>query len=521
MKTGFVVIGLVVTIALFAHRSEDTALLQAMANPPVRRVDSLLSGEQLAIRYCGLCHRFPEPELLDKHTWVENVLPNMAWRLGIRKKGEDPYADIPPDEQAIVRALNSYPDVPMLAENDWKKIIQYYQQQAPQQPLPQQPHSPITPMPSLFDVKQLSFEEKPMPQITMLKYDAATRQLYVGDAQHMLYILDNHFGFKSAWTLESPAVAMDFPQDAPPRLLTIGSFTPSDRKLGRLLTLDTAGIASSLINIPLLPRPVHFTCADLNMDGKEDLLLCGFGNHTGKLSWYDDFQVAKEHVLKAVPGALKIEVGDFNMDGKPDLMVLMAQAREEISIFYNQGNGKFSEKKVLQFSPVFGCSYFELADFNTDGYPDILLANGDNWDYSRIRKNYHGVRIYLNDGHYNFSERWFFPLYGASKAMAGDFDGDGNLDIAAISFYADKGQLGNGFTYFANKGEFDFTPHALPDAIHGKWLTMEVADFDEDGDLDIVLGSYLHNLSELGLFTTDNISTFPQLLVLTNQRVNR
>src|SRR5690606_34977320 len=138
---------------------------------------------------------------------------------------------------------------------------------------------------------------KPMPQITMLEYDAATRQLYVGDAQHMLYILDNHFGFKSAWTLESPAVAMDFPQDAPPRLLTIGSFTPSDRKLGRLLTLDTAGIVptASLVNIPLLPRPVHFTSADLNMDGKEDLLICGFGNHAGKLSWYEDFNAAKEN----------------------------------------------------------------------------------------------------------------------------------------------------------------------------------------------------------------------------------
>jgi len=481
--------------------------------------DSLLSGAQLAVRYCGLCHGFPEPALLDKRTWVEKVLPNMALRLGIREKGKDPYDDILPDERPMLRKLNIFPEEPMLDERDWKKIVRYYQQEAPIQPLPQKQHLSLTSSQSLFNVQQLSFDEKPMPRISMLKYDATTRQLYVGDAQHLLYILNDRFEFKSAWTLESPPIAMDFPANAPPRLLTIGSFNPSDLPFGRLLSFDTTGTApvTSLVNIPALPRPVHFTSADLNMDGKTDLIVCGFGNHAGKLCWYDDFQAAKENVLKALPGALKVEVGDFNGDGRPDIMVLMAQAWEEISIFYNVGNGKFREKKVLQFTPVFGASYFELADFNNDGYPDILLANGDNWDYSRINKNYHGVRIYLNDGDFNFKEHWFFPLYGASKAMAGDFDGDGDLDIAAISFYADKGQLQNGFVYFANQGQLDFKPYSLPEAVYGKWLTMEVADFDDDGDLDIVLGSYLHNLAELGHFTTYGIASFPQLLVLTNQ----
>src|SRR5690606_3490858 len=160
-----------------------------------------------------------------------------------------------------------------------------------------------------------------------------------------------------------------------------GSFNPSDQRLGRLLSLDTAGTAppASLVNIPALPRPVHFASADLNMDGKEDLVGCGFGNHAGKLSWYDGGDTDKEHVLKAMPGALKVEVGDFNADGLPDLMVLMGQAWEQLSIFYNLGSGKFREEPALQFHPAFGASSFELADFNRDGYPDILLANGDNW----------------------------------------------------------------------------------------------------------------------------------------------
>lgn len=518
MKAGLVIVALFAGVALLAHRPEYPTRPERTAQPAGQPVDSLLAGAQLAVRYCGFCHRFPEPALLDKRTWTESVLPNMGLRLGIREKGRDPYDDILADERPLLRALNTYPDEPMLAEDDWEKIVQYYQQEAPARPLPQAAHRPIAPQLPLFDVQRLSFDEKPMPRISMLQYDSTTRQLYVGDAQHMLYILDNRFAFQSAWTLESAPVAMDFPENAPPRLLTIGSFNPSDRRLGRLLSLDTAGTAppTSLVNIPALPRPVHFTSADLNMDGKEDLVVCGFGNHAGKLSWYDGGDADKEHVLKAMPGALKVEVGDFNADSLPDLMVLMGQAWEQLSIFYNLGDGKFREELALQFHPAFGASSFELADFNGDGHPDILLANGDNWDYSRINKNYHGVRIYLNDGNYRFTEHWFFPLYGASKAVAGDFDGDGDLDIAAISFYADKGQLQNGFTYFEHTQGLDFIPYALPDAVHGKWLTMEIADFDEDGDLDIVLGSYLHNLAELGLFTTHGTSTFPQLLVLTN-----
>ena len=147
---------------------------------------------------------------------------------------------------------------------------------------------------------------------------------------------------------------------------------------------------------------------------------------TPKLAWYSDCKIDGENILSNVPGARKVEIGDFNKDGKPDIMVLMNPGWEEVDL-YNQGKGKFKEKKLLRFPPVFGVSYFELADFNKDGYPDILLTNGDNWDYSRINKNYHGVRIYLNDGKYNFKEHWFFPLYGASKAIARDFDNDGDI----------------------------------------------------------------------------------------------
>ena len=247
---------------------------------------------------------------------------------------------------------------------------------------------------------------------------------------------------KKTRRLPSPAVDIDFPMGDSPRILTIGRFNPSDQELGNLIFKNA--------NLQNLPRPVDFETGDLNMDGKEDVIICGFGHNTGKLFWYDEFNTDKEHVLKYAPGARKAEIFDFNDDGKTDIMVLMAQAYEQLSIFYNIGDGDFEEKVVLNFSPVFGVSYFELVDFNNDGFKDILLTNGDNWDYSPIRKNYHGIRIYMNDGSNNFENIFFYPLYGASKAVARDFDKDGDLDIAASAFYSYEKKPEQSFVYLSN-----------------------------------------------------------------------
>ncbi|MVM40102.1 VCBS repeat-containing protein [Spirosoma sp. HMF3257] len=485
--------------------------------------DSTSAGRQLALRYCSNCHLFPEPELLDKKTWVMGVLPNMGMRLGIKQAGQDTLRALSPEEEKAISKLNIYPEMAALSMGDWEKIVRYYESAAPEEPLPQRTHPAVTHQLPLFKAKELVLSDKPVPQTTLLKYDKNTAQLYVGDAQNALYVLDGKLQLgdgllKDTWWIDTPPTDIDFPKNAAPRVLTIGIFSPSDQKLGRLMTLErSAKTGSTPINIKGLPRPVQFASGDLNADGKDDAVICGFGNNAGKLFWYDDFEPTKEHILKALPGARKVEIADFNRDKKPDIMVLMAQAREEVAIFYNQGNGQFKEKTVLRFSPLFGSSYFELVDFNKDGFQDILLANGDNWDYSAINKNYHGVRIYLNDRKDNFKEAWFYPMYGASKALARDFDNDGDLDIAATSFYTNLAQPEQGFIYLANEGKLTFKPFSTPEAASGKWLTMEAADFDQDGDIDIVLGSYFHSLGEMTQLLFKGIISFPQLLVLENK----
>ncbi|RAJ95892.1 VCBS repeat protein [Larkinella arboricola] len=518
LKTGLI-IGLFFWIASFCFVERNPPL-------PEREITntSTDSDRQLAQRYCGTCHLFPEPELLDKKTWVTGVLPNMAMRLGLRLPGQDTLKPLPPEEEKAVSELHVYPETALLSMDEWNRIVAYYESQAPAEPLPQKPTPPVSNQLPLFKAKEVTLGDKPVPQTTLLKYDQNTAQLYVGDAQNALYVLDGRLQpgeavLKDTWWIDTPPTDIDFPKNAPPRLLTIGMFSPSDQKLGRLMTLERASKpGSAVVNIRELPRPVQFASGDLNGDGKDDAVVCGFGNNAGKLFWLDGFDPAKEHILKALPGARKVQIADFNGDKKPDIMVLMAQAREEVAIFYNLGNGRFKEKTVLRFSPVFGSSYFELADFNKDGFDDILLVNGDNWDYSSTDKNYHGVRIYLNDRKDNFKEAWFYPLYGASKAVARDFDQDGDLDIAATSFYSNLAQPEQGFVYLSNEGKLAFKPFTTPEGADGKWLTMEAADFDGDGDVDIALGSYFHTVGEMTQLLFKGITSFPQLLVLENQR---
>ena len=162
----------------------------------------------------------------------------------------------------------------------------------------------------------------------------------------------------------------------------------------------------------------------------------------------------------------------------PDIWALFAQGNEGIFLFTNKGGGAFDTKQVLSFPPYYGSSSFELDDFNGDGYKDIIYTCGDNADYSVILKPYHGVYIYLNDGKNNFKQRYFYPINGCYKAIAKDFDGDGDLDIATIAFFADYvHQPEEGFIYFKNvskqpigQTDLTFQPYSITAGKLGRWL---------------------------------------------------
>ncbi|MGK2861931.1 MAG: FG-GAP repeat domain-containing protein, partial [Chitinophagaceae bacterium] len=275
------------------------------------------------------------------------------------------------------------------------------------------------------------------------------------------------------------------------QILSMGVLQPSDSKEGKWVTIDPPTKNMRII-IDSLQRPVHVSYADLNRDGLEDLVVSEFGNQTGMLSWFENSGKSqyKKHILRPLPGAVKTVVYDFNKDGLPDIMAMMAQGDEGMFIYYNLGNNNFKEERVLQFPPSYGSNYFDLLDINKDGYPDIIATNGDNGDYPPVLKAYHGIRIYLNNGKNKFSEKLFLAVNGVGKAIAMDFDKDGDIDLASISFFPDYNSTPEeGFIYWENMGGLTYEPSSFNQVTAGRWLTMDAGDIDGDKDIDIVLGN--------------------------------
>lgn len=477
----------------------------------------MAEGEVLAKKYCASCHIFSEAVLLDKKTWRQGVLPNMGLRLGLRTPGQDPYADMEPEEAALVKMVNLYPEKPQITPDEWLRIVEYYEALAPEVPGQQPPHPAIADSMAGWEAQSVFIGEKQTPGVTMVLYDAATGQLYVGDTQNQLYILNSNMTRSSNWFMPSPPVDMDFPKGQAPRLMCIGSLAPTQKRNGNFFSFDPENrFPASAFRFDSVHRPVSFATADLNGDGKEDGIVCCFGNHTGKISWYNNFDPTREHMLLEQPGARRAQVADITGDGLPDIVALMAQGREELVLFENVGNGEFKLRILQQFPSVYGVSDFELADINSDGRPDILVTNGDNWDLSPIKKFYHGLRIYENKGDGKFEEAWFYPSYGATRARAADFDKDGDLDIALVSFSDDLAKTEHGLVLLTNDGSYRFRAASHPGAANGKWITIEVADLDRDGDQDIVLGSFLYNIREMGALASRGVEQFPHLVVLWN-----
>jgi FG-GAP-like repeat len=277
-------------------------------------------------------------------------------------------------------------------------------------------------------------------------------------------------------------------------LLNMGALNPQDVTHGSLQTLkiNREFNLEPKPFIDSLPRPVNLQEVDLNDDGRLDYLICGYGNFTGGL--FALFKQAngtfEKITLRNLPGSIQAMTGDFNGDQRIDVLALFAQGDEGLFLYEQQQDGSFHEKNLLRFSPVAGSISFDLADFNGDSIPDVLYSCGDNADYSKILKPYHGVYVYINDGRWNLKQSYFFPINGCFKAVARDFDLDGDTDIAAISYFSDyKRRPEEGFVYLENKGHFLFDAFTLPNPSLGRWLTMDANDIDGDGDVDIVLGN--------------------------------
>jgi hypothetical protein len=438
--------------------------------------------EALAKQHCSSCHAFPDPSLLNKKIWQKGVLPEMAFRMGLD------YSKLHAINQSDYNeVLKSLPDGPMISAEDWEIILDHYIKNAPE--TLSVPDKIAIPRIQKFTGYLAVLPLTNPTMVTMLKYDPLSKSIWVGMRNAKLFQLSSSLVLEDSFQLESPASSVIFQKSGGALISCLGIMDPNDQAVGTIISLAHGkGNVTTLIDS--IKRPVDISTADFNRDGQQDLAVSAFGNYTGNLSVFEnDKGKYIQHVLHYLPGTRKTIVTDFNDDGLPDIIALITQGDEQIALFTNRGKFRFSYEVLLKFPPVYGSSYFGLYDFNHDGETDILYTNGDNADFSSILKPYHGVRIFLNDGKNQFKESWFYPMHGASMAHAVDFDQDGDLDIAAISFFPDFDKHPeNSFVYLENQGE-TFIPFNTTLAGSARWITMESADIDNDQDTDIILGA--------------------------------
>jgi hypothetical protein len=127
-------------------------------------------------------------------------------------------------------------------------------------------------------------------------------------------------------------------------------------------------------------------------------------------------------------------------------------------------------------------------DYDGDGRMDILLINGRHWPQSRQPPE-PTMRLYRNLGDGAFADVTTaagldIPLYGMGF-VAADYDNDGDQDLLVTGYLQ---QL-----FFVNNGDGTFREATAEVGIQdGKWGTAAAFfDYDRDGFLDLVIGNYV------------------------------
>jgi enediyne biosynthesis protein E4 len=168
----------------------------------------------------------------------------------------------------------------------------------------------------------------------------------------------------------------------------------------------------------------------------------------------------------------------------------------QAGIRFTHNNGSFG-KKWLPETMGPGCAFI---DYDNDGYPDILLVNGEDWP-GHPHAGATTPKLYHNNHNGTFTDvtrqsGLAVPMFGLGVAV-GDFDNDGFDDL----FITALGQS----HLFHNNGNGTFTEVTKT---AGMWGPSEFStsaawvDYDRDGKLDLVVANYVRWSEQTDLYCT-------------------
>ncbi len=177
------------------------------------------------------------------------------------------------------------------------------------------------------------------------------------------------------------------------------------------------------------PWIAHVKAVDLDRDGLCDILVCDAKAHT--VTWIRQVSqgVFEEQILASEMRApVHVEAVDMDADGDLDLLVAsmgyVFPNNDRIGTVYileNDGHQRFTPHAVL--SDTDRVVDVQAGDFNGDGKMDLALAQFgfDQGQVSWLERT----------GPWTFKQHTLLQLSGAINVCVADFNGDRRLDIAA------------------------------------------------------------------------------------------
>jgi len=399
---------------------------------------------------------------------------------------------------------------PFIPQKALQEITAYYYGSSPQK-LPVLPYYQNKPNTPIFKTSEITAKTA-LPLVVNIKavqLDSKNKaEFLIADAQKNQVLLLSHtdkgWQEKVLANIQVPShtEVVDYDQDGDKDIIiaALGIMQPSEALAGKILLLrnNGSGTFSQETILKNVGRITDARPVDLDNDGDLDIAVAVFGGgNIGEIAWLENVGNGKhiKHDIISASGALNVSIVDLNNDGKMDIVSLIAQEYEMVFALINQGAGKFKQVSLAEAPhPMFGSTGLKIVDLDNDKDPDILFTNGDAHDLHMDPKPYHGVQWLENKGDFNFQYHNIGRFYGAATAVAGDIDNDGDLDVVAGSWnnywQDDKRQS---LVWFENDGKQNFTRQniaARPKSI----VSFELQDITGDGRLDIIAGVFRMDL---------------------------